>query len=128
MPYIYSTLTSTMDYCTYVSNSPNESAIIDRKITIKGGANNIIAKTLITPKGAATKVTDEELVVLKTVPLFQLHVKKGFLTIDKAKEKVEKMVKNMQAKDGSAPRTPADYVKGEDGRYKAGRPMQVSMN
>jgi MinD-like ATPase involved in chromosome partitioning or flagellar assembly len=74
---------------------------------IKGKAN-ITNKVLVTPRGVATTVTDEQLAQLKRCKMFMTHLENGFLFIDeKAKsataDKADEVAKNMQAKDKSAP-------------------------
>lgn len=109
MPYVYSTLSCSTDYAFYQNNGSKELGVIERKITVKGGAN-VATKypNVYTPKGLATKVTDEELAALESHPSFKQHVANGFITIDKKNVEVEKICTSLNAKDTSAPRTPDD--------------------
>lgn len=79
-------------------------------ITIKGGAN-VVSKNLITPRGICTPVTAEDLKLLEENKVFQRHVKRGFITVEKSKAKADTVAKNMTAKDESAPKTPSDFSK-----------------
>lgn len=83
------------------------------KITIKGGANVADKRTILTPRGVSTEVTDEQVEMLKKHPIFREHLKGGYVTIveTKYREEAEKVVDDMAKKDGSAPKTPADYKK-----------------
>ncbi len=117
MPYVYSTLTADTAYCAWERAHSGEMKA-QRTILIQGGAN-LANKYIETPKGVATFVTDENLEILEKDPTFQFHVEKGFLTIEDRKiktdigdrkTKVDKVVKNMEEKDRSAPKTSADYT------------------
>jgi len=102
--YIYSTLTSSQDYAIY-ETVPNSTPVLVRTIHIDGGAN-VANKQLYTPYGARTLVSAEDLEFLQKNFDFQLHIKNGFITIDKVKKDVEVAVLDMQDKDKSAPLTP----------------------
>jgi len=84
------------------------------KITIHGGAG-VANKNLITPNGVVTTVTDEEMEFLNAHELFVQFKKNGFITVEKKKVDVEKVVADMSDKaDPSAPITPADYVAADE--------------
>jgi len=80
MPYIYSSLSADHDFVSY-DNHPRVGTP-QAGVTIKGGANVQDRKTLETPRGAATNVTDAELELLKSIPAFNDMVKGGYLVID----------------------------------------------
>jgi len=85
-------------------------AVADRRILIKGKANVANPKTLITPRGVVTTVSDEELVELKKIKAFNAMVRDGFYVIEAGKKPVvEEVVKDMTKKDKSAQPTPADF-------------------
>ena len=110
MPYVFCTATGGTDYCEYApSNEHQASATIIRKVSIKGSANLApLAGRLITPYGAVTSVNDEELEFLERNESFIRHKKAGFIRVDKANLDPDKVAKEgMQAKDRSAPITPA---------------------
>ena len=107
MPYIYSTLSTDMDYASYVPTA-SDVPDVEKIIKIKGGAN-VANKNIITPMGVMTSVTDEELALLEANGVFQIHKANGFITVEKKSDDVEKVTKNMTKKDKSAPLTPADY-------------------
>jgi len=112
MPYVYSTGSNNVDYCFY--KKTNDLPIIERRITILGGAN-VANKQVVTPMGVATQITDEELRLLEgdpkaqipPHPVFKMHMDAGFLKVDKKKLDIEKVIaKDMKLRDGSSPLTP----------------------
>ena len=109
MPYVYSTATCSTDYAVYKKTGNRDVAQVERKITIHGGAN-VATKypNLHTPRGLVTQVSEEDLAILEQDYHFKQHVELGFLSVDKRKIEVEKVIPGMQAKDKSAPRTPDD--------------------
>lgn len=108
--YIFSTLTCDNAYNLYHprlhDKAPNR---IARSVVIKGGANVSDKKFRITSPGVMTKVTDEELELLKNNVVFKRHVERGFLIIENKKVEVEKASSKMTKKDRSAPKVPEDY-------------------
>jgi len=106
MPYVYSTLATSMRYSVW-SEPEHKHALPIRKraILVKGGAG-IATKQLITPRGVRTEVTDEELELLKKDKIFQMHMDNGFITIDSVSLAPEKMAKQMNEDDKSKPLTP----------------------
>jgi hypothetical protein len=112
MAFILSSLTNDTKYCFWEKKAENL-VVVKKEILIKGGANVADKKTLVTPNGASTEVSDEELALLKENPSFKRHLERGFVKIVetdnkyKAKEESEKLDK----KDGSAQLTPEVYKK-----------------
>ena len=110
MPYVYSTATSDIRYTEYHKGPATESsARLKRTLLIKGGANLApLTGLLITPKGVATKVTDEELDFLNSLESFKRHLTAGFMFVDKAEKDPNKVAAaGMASQDRSAPITPA---------------------
>jgi hypothetical protein len=119
MPYVYSTLTCSTDYYDYEpkkldrnGNDPSGNLnIAIGMVTIKGGANVPKAGIdgVFTPRGIATKVTDEQLEFLLRNEHFKEHVAKKFIQVDNEKMKPDKFVRdNLQAKDLAAPKIARD--------------------
>lgn len=110
MAFITSTMTSPIVYTVY-KLLPGGMKTPAAEVLIKGGANAVDKKTLVTPEGVSTEVTDEELALLKAHPLFKEHLSRGFVKIveTKYREEAEKAVKDLEKKDGSAPKTLKDY-------------------
>ena len=116
MPYVYSTLTSPQQYTGYTKqklSGPKDDRlpVVEKAVYINGGANVAQGNAVTTPKGVMTQVSKEDLEFLETIPAFNDHVKKGFITVSTKKVAVEKVVKDMEKKDKSAPKTPEDYPK-----------------
>ncbi|MGN0016193.1 MAG: hypothetical protein ACI37O_02505 [Candidatus Avelusimicrobium sp.] len=112
MPYIISSLTADHRYAFYEKTSGNVLRV-KKEILIKGGANVANKKTLLTPSGAVTEVSERDLELLKTNISFKNHLERGFLKIMETsnKYKAEETAEKMDAKDKSAQRTPEDYEK-----------------
>ena len=107
MPYIYSTLTSDQLYTSYAAGG-GDMPIPGRQVAVKGGTG-LANDRLITPLGVATEVTAEDMELLKTIPAFSEHQKNGFIVVDVKKQDPEKVASGMNTRDGSAPRTDADF-------------------
>lgn len=122
MPYIVSSLSADNRYAFYEKTSGNVLRV-KKEILIKGGANVTDKKTLLTPHGAVTEVSEQDLELLKTNIGFKNHLEKGFLKIVETdnKYKAEETAEKMGTKDKSAQRTPADYAKGGKKAPRAGR-------
>lgn len=107
MPYIYSTLANDNVFNSYDKHP--RIATPKASVLIKGKAGVQNTKTLETPLGVATKVTDEELELLKTIGEFTRMVKEGYLVIDgealhghDADEKAADMNKDDKSKQDTA--------------------------
>lgn len=124
--YIYSTLTADQLYTNYQS-STNGVPLATAKILIRGGAN-LMSKALVTPRGVVTEVTAEELAELKRNPMFDLHMKNGFIQISEAKMDVEAAVSDMVGRDQSAPIVEQDEIipepETEEDKPRRGRPRK----
>lgn len=111
MNHIYSTLTCDNAYTVY-EKTAGGLTIPKAEIVVNGGAG-LANKYLITPLGTVTTVSDDELALLKTNPVFVEHVKNGFLVVQeggKAND-AEKVASNMSYDHGSAPLTEQDAEK-----------------
>lgn len=108
--YIYSTLTSDVDYAIYTQTEDKDFSHISRRIRVHGGAN-VATKQLITPRGKVTEVSEEDFELLQKDYVFNLHVKNGFITHDSRKKDVDETVekRGMVKKDRSAPKTKDDF-------------------
>ena len=110
MPYVYSTLSADQEYALYPSElDPKSIAKAEASIFIAGRANVLNPKTFLTPKGMCTSIGHEELAVLKKIPAFQRHVEAGYISVESKEAPVEKVVKNMTAKDASAQLVDSDF-------------------
>lgn len=119
MPQIISTLSTGVDYTLYHDNQDGSGMhVIKHVVSIKGGAG--VARRggetgILTRQGVVTTIDDDELSMLKANPVFQMHMKNGFVQIIESDNKVNvtKAVKDMEAKDKSAPLT-EDSFKGKE--------------
>jgi hypothetical protein len=109
MNYVYSTLSSTNVYPVYKKEASGNSTSL-RDIRINGGANVLqkVDGALITPKGAVTPVSDEDLESLQKDPTFRLHMQNGYITIDRKDKSINKAIETMEKRDNSTPYTAED--------------------
>jgi len=116
MPFIYSTLTCGNTFVIYAPKpDPRALSRITKRIEIHGGHGVNTLKGLVTPQGVVTKVTDEELELLQTSSSFRRQCDAGYLVVDNKKVDPAKKAVDMNPKDESAPMTPKDFDKSEDG-------------
>lgn len=109
MAYIVSHQAQSVDFVEYIKqNSGLQKA--ERVITINGGADVINKKTLETPRGVVTEVSDKDLAFLKTQYLFNLFVENGSLEIVEDEKKAQKKAKEKaKVKDKGAQLTAQDF-------------------
>lgn len=108
MPYILSKLANSQIYTQYAKGENNLNQIV-AKVEIKGGAD-VTDKQLVTPEGVITKVTSDELEILKANKDFQNHLERGHVKYFGQNPNMEKEAHKME-KDNSKPLTPDDYKK-----------------
>lgn len=132
MPTIFSTLSAGVDYTGYQkSDSESGAREVERVVSIKGGAGvasalDVLAGRPLTPAGLQTEVSDEDLEFLKAHPVFQEQLKAGFLKIvEKKSAKIEKVVKDMNKDDTSAPLQKKDFDKKSKSKRVAGPAPKV---
>lgn len=112
MPYVFSTLANSQNYCIYKEPEPKQFTIEKIKsVFIKGGSGMVHKRTLHTPLGVATKVTDEELAFLEAHPSFQKHLKAGHVSFRKVEAAPEKIAADMTTREKSSPIVPQDFKK-----------------
>jgi hypothetical protein len=111
MPLIFSTMTGSVTYTDW-KLSPGGLSIAGREVTIKGGANVADRRTILTPRGIGTQVSEEDYEFLKTDPTFIMHEKNGFITVDAVADirDADLAAAGMAGRDDSAPDTPNDYI------------------
>jgi hypothetical protein len=111
MPFVYSTATNATTYALYHEN-PEYKGLnrIKKSVTIAGGSNVAAKRTLYTPVGVGTEVTQDDLDFLLTVPAFQRHIERGFVKVSKdTRDNAEVAAADMNNRDGSAPLVPGDF-------------------
>ena len=115
MPWVYSTLSNDSIYTNYHNDTPNKLPVPigEQSVLIKGGSGLPDQKTLVTPYGIGTQITEDQLKLLKNNSLFMFHVDKGFITVANRKFDPEKAAADMETRDLSAPLVPADFPEGK---------------
>ncbi len=108
MPYILSKLANTQNYTQYAKGVGNLNVPV-QTVTVNGGAD-ITGKNLITPEGVITKISADELEILKANKDFQRHLEQGHVKYFGVQPNIEKASGKM-TKDVSRPLTPSDYSK-----------------
>jgi len=112
--HIYSTLANNQRYATYKPSQPGQDiAIIDKEVLIEGKAG-VANKNLITPRGVVTKITDSQYKILDQCKMFNRHVTRGYIAVEKKNEAIDKVLVGMEPRDVSAPITPEFYEKAPD--------------
>lgn len=106
--HVFSTLACDQRYTSYVT-SPDGVPVVTNEVLIKGGAG-VANDRLITPQGVHTEVTEEALAELEKNPVFAMHKRNGFVTVQQRRADPDKVATDMNAKDKSRPFTPADYL------------------
>lgn len=136
MAFIASTLTNANVYNIYAPADKNDMSArsVLKSIHVKGGANltnthnyghsSLTADGLPiwTPSGNVTRVTDEELALLKEHPVFKQHLEQGYVKIlakapSDSGDTLDKVTSEMTSRDNSAPHT-LDTLKKLDARNK----------
>lgn len=109
--YVYSTLTADNIYGTYTQGAADLPKR-DKQVLIRGGANVAGRKHLITPRGVATRISDEQLAVCREDVTFLHHEKNGFLKVEAIQADADHVAADMEGRDLAAPLVPQDI---EDG-------------
>lgn len=115
--YVCSKMASDNAYTTWHpgQKAANDMPRKDRQVLIKGGSG-VINKQLVTPHGVVTKITAEELeLVRKSCPAFARHEKAGFLKVlekDPSTKDIRSMAKDMP--EDKSKQATKDSVKGKE--------------
>ena len=104
--YVYSTLSSDMNYTNHAQGGADLPQALP-PVYVKGGAG-VANDRLITPRGVATEITEEQAASLRARPLVQLHEKNGFGQISADDVDPDKAAADMTGRDQSAPIVPQD--------------------
>jgi len=119
MPIIYSTISNSQAYTVYhevqkaADGKSHPPRRVKKAVVIAGGANVMTpesSKALFTPRGVATFVKDDDFKALQECDAFKRHLKAGYLSVDEkasnaSQERADKVAKDMEQKDRSAPIT-----------------------
>lgn len=87
MPYIASTMSTDVNYCFY-GKTPTGSNEVRKSILVSGKAN-VADRHFITKDGAVTRVSNEELALLKEHPVFKMHEANGFVKVCATESRAE---------------------------------------
>jgi len=109
--YIYSTLTSGQIYTLWDTNGYGKGQTPRplRSIEVAGGANVANKKTLVTPKGVMTEISDEVYGVLRENPVFKRHKARGYIKVEIDEHDPNEAARDMTSQDQSAPMRPEDF-------------------
>lgn len=115
--YVYSTLTNSQAYSAF--GDPVERGIkpVIGRVVIEGGAN-LTNKLLVTPRGMVTPVTDAQMKILKASPMFNRHLKAGYIHVEEKRVKAEKVAGDMQTDYASSPISDKESVNKKGPRSK----------
>lgn len=116
--YITSKMASAVDYAFYKQGA-NKVNVVVKTIHINGGADVVNKRTLETPSGVVTELSDDDINMLKTHPLFIEHQKNGFVAICGSEKEAKKADKTLE-EDKSSQITPQDYEKGNSKKDMTG--------
>ena len=105
--HVYSKLAASVNYTEWLRGGADVNTK-GRVVHIEGGAN-VITKSLVTPLGVHTEISEDDANFLRNDEHFKEHEKNGFVTIQERFVDIEKIVVDMGDKvDKSAPLTTAD--------------------
>lgn len=108
--YIYSTLTGDQQYAKYKKlDNPKMVPVIERVFFVNGMCNVLNPKTMMTPSGAVTAMSDDDYKELEKLSGFKQHMQGGFITVSKSREEPGKVAKGMTPKDLSAQLDEKDF-------------------
>lgn len=104
--YVYSTLACDNVYDAY---GPAVDGLPQARegILIRGGYG-VATKSLVTPRGAVTTITDEQYARLEDDAVFKLHRANGFISVEQSSAPAEVVAANMAQNDPSVPLEPGD--------------------
>lgn len=110
--HVFSTLASDVDYTNHVKGGADLPVALP-PVRVKGGAG-VANDRLVTPRGVATTLTEEEVAYLRNNEVFKLHEKNGFVQVSETNADPDIAAADMTGRDNSAPLVPQDRVAGDD--------------
>lgn len=106
--YIFSTLASDVAYTNHEQGGADMPIDLP-PVLIKGGAG-VANDRIVTPRGVATTVTEEQVEYLRANKVFQLHEKNGFVMVSDTYADPDIVAADMTGRDNSAPVVPQDNI------------------
>jgi len=97
--YVYSKLANDVVITDWHISTDGKHPKVKKSVLINGGAGVVNKKTLDTPQGAMTEVSDEDAEFLKHNSSFKRQEKAGYLKMEGAKKDIEKAVSDMVDRD-----------------------------
>lgn len=108
--YIFSTLAADVSYTGYSETKGDALPKVQMSVVVKGGAGVANRRTIETPRGVVTIVTDEEAKFLAGNPVFVKHMKNGFVQISESNADGDEAAADMTGRDASAPLVDEDLT------------------
>lgn len=106
--FIFSTLASDVAYTNHAQGG-GDMPIELPPVVVKGGAG-VANDRLVTPRGVATRVTEEQVEYLRQNEIFKLHEKNGFVMVSESAGDPDTVAADMTGRDNSAPIVPQDNL------------------
>lgn len=106
--FIFSTLASDVAYTNHAQGGADMPIDLP-PVLIKGGAG-VANDRIVTPRGVATTVTEEQVEYLRANQVFQLHEKNGFVMVSDTYADPDIVAADMTGRDNSAPVVPQDNI------------------
>lgn len=110
MGFVTSKMAAPVRYAFYTMGA-NKINVITDEIVVNGGADVINKRSLDTPEGVVTELSDDRLEKLKSHPLFRQHLANGVVSIFGTEKEANKADKDLK-EDKSGQIKPKDYDKG----------------
>lgn len=104
--YVYSTLASDVLYQNHAPGGA-DLPVVTSEVLVKGGAG-VANDRLITPRGVATEITEQQAEALRANPVFAMHEQNGFVQISESRVDADEAAADMTGRDHSAPIVPND--------------------
>lgn len=108
---VFSTLASSVAYTNHVQGGADLPIALE-PVTIHGGAG-VANDRIVTPRGVATRVTEEQVEYLRANPIFRLHEENGFVMVSDHDVAPDIAAADMTGRDNSAPVVPQDNIAGD---------------
>lgn len=106
--HVISTLGANMEYTEWVNNAGMNSAL--KSVTVRGGAG-IANRSLVTPEGVRTQVSDEDAAFLAKHGMFKFHQERGHVKIVSMERDPDSIAQSMTKDEGTRPRNEDDVEK-----------------
>lgn len=106
--FIFCTLASDVAYTNHAQGG-GDMPIELPPVVIKGGAG-VANDRIVTPRGVATEVTEEQVEYLRQNEIFKLHEKNGFVMVSESYADPDTVAADMTGRDNSAPVVPQDNI------------------